>query len=67
MLNVVATHLSNYLNAPSDCYIMITSFNPAVEEKEVAKKVELQSELKNLVDEVDTETLMKIKEMMKMK
>lgn len=46
---------------------MITSFNPAVEEKEVAKKVELQSELKNLVDEVDTETLMKIKEMMKMK
>ena len=39
----------------------------SVEEKEAAKKVELQSELKNLVDEVETETIIKIKEMMRKK
>jgi len=34
------------------------------EEKQTAEKVELQSELKNLVDEVDVETLKKIKALM---
>lgn len=53
----------NYVAAIKNILGMDTS----VEEKEAAKKVELQSELKNLVDEVDTETLMKIKEMMKKK
>ena len=53
----------NYVAAIKNILGMDTS----VEEKETAKKVELQSELKNLVDEVDTETLMKIKEMMKKK
>lgn len=41
--------------------------NTSVEEKESAGIAELQSKLKNLVDEVDTETLIKIKEMMKKK
>jgi len=54
---------SNYVAAIKHILGMDTS----VEEKEAAKKVELQSELKNLVDEVDTETLIKIKEMMRKK
>jgi DNA-binding response OmpR family regulator len=43
----------------------ILKLDVSEEESRLAEKVELQSELKNLVDEADAETLKKIKEMLK--
>jgi CheY-like chemotaxis protein len=60
-----------YLEKPvkPDNYIaavkQILGLDTTEEEARAARKIELQSELKNLVDEVDEETLKKIKAMMR--
>jgi two-component system alkaline phosphatase synthesis response regulator PhoP len=54
---------NNYIAAIKKLLGMDTS----VEEAAVAEKVELESEVKNLVDDADAETLKKIKELLKKK
>jgi DNA-binding response OmpR family regulator len=45
----------------------ILGINASAEEKEMAEQVEMQSQLKNFIDDADSETLRKIKEMFKNK
>ncbi len=60
-----------YLEKPvkPDNYIAaikkLLGLDTSEEEKKIAEKVELQSELKYLVDEIDLETLKKIKDLLK--
>ncbi len=60
-----------YLEKPvkPDNYIAaikkLLGLDASEEEMKIADKVELQSEVKNLVDEIDLETLKKIKDMLK--
>jgi CheY-like chemotaxis protein len=62
-----------YLEKPvkPDNYIAaikkLLGLDTSEEEKKIADKVELQSEIKDLVDEIDLETLKKIKDMLKEK